>query len=248
MKTTAVQKRPSKPKETRLPLSRKRVLQAALAIADLEGLDALTMRRLGSDLGVDPMSLYNYVEGKDSLLDGLVELLWEEVTSPAKGADWSKQLQTFARSIRKVFHRHPQAAPLLLGRNVMPLAALLLFHEHLEGLEAAGFDRQSATEAIRTLVSYGIGYGLAELTCLGVPGISEAKKRPSERELLLCLGQALPQGAPAHLADAAVAVYADCDADVCFESGLGLIIRGLEASMHPASGRGSRRIKRIRGR
>lgn len=248
MKTPTAQRRTSKSKEARPPLSRKRVLQAALAIADREGLDALTMRRLGSELGVDPMSVYNYVEGKDSLLDGLVELLWEDVTSPAKGADWTGQLQTFARSLRKVFHRHPQAAPLLLGRNVLPLPALLLFHEHLEDLEAAGFDRQSAAEALRTLVSYGIGYGLAELTCLGVPGITETKKRPSERELLLSLGQALPPGAPAHLADAAVAVYADCDADLCFESGLQLILQGLEASIHPASSRVSRRVKRTRSK
>lgn len=247
MKATALKAR-SKSKKARPPLSRRRVLEAGLAIADREGVDALTMRLLGSELGVDPMSVYNYVDGKDSLLDGLVELLWEEVSSPAKESEWREQLQRFARSLRKVFHRHPQAAPLLLGRNVLPIPALNLFHGHLKLLEGAGFERQRAAEAIRTLVSYGIGYGLAELTCLGVPGITERKSRPSERELLVCLGQALPPGAPSHLADAAIAVYADCDTDVCFESGLQLILQGLEASMHRASSPASRIVKRSRNK
>jgi AcrR family transcriptional regulator len=236
---TSLKERP-KAKEARDRLSRRRILEAALAIADREGVDALTMRRLGSDLGVDPMSIYNYLEGKDALLDGLVELLWEEVAHPA-GSDWSEQLRAFAQSLRKVFHRHPQTAPLLLGRNVLPLPALHLFHQHLGGLEAAGFDVPRASEAIRTLVSYGIGYGLAELTCLGVPGTRERKKRPSERELLLSLGQALPPGTPPHLADAAVAVYAECDADLCFESGLQLILEGLKATVPGSLGRGKSR-------
>ncbi|MGH2811835.1 MAG: TetR/AcrR family transcriptional regulator [Actinomycetota bacterium] len=228
---TAVKTRKARPS-----LSRRRVLEAALAIADTEGLDALTMRRLGSDLGVDPMSVYNYVDGKDSLLDGLVELLWEEVFPPAADSDWSQGLRGFAQSLRQVFHRHPQAAPLLLGRNVFPLPALHLFHQHLGALESAGFDAPKATEAIRTLVSYGIGYGLAELTCLGVPGTRGMKERPSERELLLSLGQALPPGTPPHLADAAVAVYTQCDAEECFESGLQLILEGLKASTSSSAG------------
>src|SRR3989337_1069 len=92
-------------------LDRRRVLQAALGLADREGLDALTMRRLGNELGVDPMTVHHHVESKDRLLDGIAELLWEEVALPESSGDPAEALRGLARALRDLFRRHPPAAP-----------------------------------------------------------------------------------------------------------------------------------------
>src|SRR5918995_3233175 len=95
-------------------LDRRSVLEAALGLVDREGLDALTMRRLGAGLDVDPMTVHHHAESKDGLLDGIVELLWEEVALPDARVEPIGMLGTLARSVRVLFRRHPQAAPLVL--------------------------------------------------------------------------------------------------------------------------------------
>jgi TetR/AcrR family tetracycline transcriptional repressor len=220
----------AEPATQRAPLTRRRVFEAALAVVDREGLDALSMRRLGADLGVDPMAVYRHVDGKDAVLDGIAELLWAKLPPPAAGEDWIDGLRSFARSLRGLFRQHPHAAPLLLQRFVLlPRAALEAVHAHLEALRGAGLDEERAAQVIRTLISFSTGYGLAELTCLGVPGL-ENRALMSERERLLCMAQGLPPGTPPHLADAAIAIYAECDPDACFESGLDLILAGVRRS------------------
>lgn len=211
----------------RRTLSRRRILEASLRVVDQEGLDALNMRRLGAELGVDPMSVYNHVAGKDALLDGVVDLLWEDIAAPSRDGEWVEHLRGFTRGLRGVFRTHPNAAPLVLRRSVLPQPALVLFHAHLQILRDAGFETARAAEILRTLVSYGAGYALAELTCLGVPG-TEGRSTPlSEREILVCLGQALPPDTPPHLVETAIVMNTGCDADACFDTGLNLILQGL---------------------
>jgi AcrR family transcriptional regulator len=209
-------------------LDRRRVLEVALGLVDREGLEALTMRRLGAELGVDPMTIHHHAESKDRLLDGIAELLWEEVALPTDSVDPAEALRTLARSVRDLFRRHPQAAPLILRCSRLPRSELEVFKAYLDVLEAGGVREPAAV--LRPLLSYGLGSGYAEVSMLGVQCEPDRSQTLSERELLLYLGQALPPATPPDLASAAVAVIADCDPERCFEEGLELMLAGLAAS------------------
>jgi TetR/AcrR family tetracycline transcriptional repressor len=213
---------------TRTRLDRRRVLQAALGLVDREGLEALTMRRLGAELRVDPMTVQHHVETKERLLDGLAELLWEEVILPGESQDPAETLRGLARSMRDLFRRHPQAAPLILRCSRLPRAELELFRAYLDVLDAAGVREPAAV--LRPVLSYAAGYGHAERSMLGVQCEPAQTEIMSERELLLYLGQALPPGTTPELASAAVAMIAECDSDRCFEEGLDLMLAGLPVS------------------
>src|SRR5690242_17587759 len=89
----------SEPVEPRLPLSRARILEAALAIADEQGIEALSMRRLGQALGYEAMSLYNHVASKDALLDGLLDVVLDETEPPSTDESWDTAVRTSAISV-----------------------------------------------------------------------------------------------------------------------------------------------------
>src|SRR6187399_3364854 len=93
----------------RTPLTRDRVLRAAIALADETGLEALTMRKLGQQLGVEAMSLYNHVANKDDLLDGMIDIVFSEIDPPAAGGDWKAELRGRALSTLAALRRHPWA-------------------------------------------------------------------------------------------------------------------------------------------
>ena len=212
----------------RARLDRRQVLEAALGLVDREGLEALTMRRLGGELGVDPMTIHHHVENKDGLLDGIAELLWEEVALPEGSVDAAEALRGLARSVRDLFRRHPQAAPLILRCSRLPRSELEVFRAYLDVLEASGV--RDPASVLRPILSYGLGSGYTEVSMLGVQCEPDRSQVLSDRELLLYLGQALPPGTPPELASAAVAVIADCDSERCFEEGLELMLAGLSAS------------------
>jgi len=212
----------------RTRLDRRRVLEAALGLVDRDGLDALTMRRLGAELAVDPMTIHHHVETKDRLLDGIAELLWEEVALPESSVGVVEALRGLARSLRDLFRRHPQAAPLILRCSTLPRPELELFRAYLDVVDAGGLPEPAAV--LRPILSYAVGYGYAERSMLGVRCEPEQGQALSERELLLHLGQALPPATPPELASAAAAMIADCDADRCFEEGLELMLAGLAVS------------------
>lgn len=212
---------------TRERLDRRRVLEAALDLIDREGLDSLTMRRLAADLDVDPMTVHHHAKGKDSLLDGVAELLWEEIERPGRTDDPTEVLRTLAHSVRDLFHRHPEAAPLVLRRTVLPRSELELWRAYLDGLAAAGLDQPAAV--LRSVLTYALGASYAEVAWLGV-ACQPGPKNYTDREVLLSLGQAIPQGTPRELAAAAVDIIADCDPDRCFHDGLELMLAGLAAT------------------
>ena len=147
----------------RRPLTRRRVLRAALAVVDRDGLDALTMRRLGSALGVEAMSLYRHVDGKEALLDGVVELLTQEIDVPPPGSEWREALRTILRSYRAVAHAHPHAFPLIALRPLRSAEARARAEAVVQMLLAAGFDRRTAEVAFGTAASYANGFLLEEL-------------------------------------------------------------------------------------
>jgi AcrR family transcriptional regulator len=171
------------------------------------------------------MTIHHHVESKDRLLDGIAELLWEEVPLPADSVDPAEALRTLARSVRDLFRRHPQAAPLILRCSRLPRSELEVLRAYLDVLEAGGVPEPAAV--LRPILSYGLGSGYTEVSMLGVQCEPARTQAPTEREVLLYLGQALPPATPPELASAAVAIIADCDPERCFEEGLELMLTGL---------------------
>ncbi len=208
---------------TRIRLTRERILAAALQLIDLDGLEALTMRRLAEELKVDPMSLYNHIDGKDALLDGIAEALWNEIQVPADDTDWKQALRSFATSLRGLAHRHPHSFGLLMGRGVMPARELQAIDAAIRALERAGLSREQGAEMIRTLFAYAVGYGMLELSTPAPAGETRMEK-------IVSLTRTLPRDAPIHLIEVA-RLICDCDMDYQFRLGLDLIVSGLEARL-----------------
>src|ERR671915_846913 len=135
----------------RRPLSRRRVLEAAVRFADREGLGSLTMRRLGAELGVEAMSLYNHVPNKGALLNGMVEVLLGEVEIPPRGEEWDERIREGYRAFRRLAHEHPNVFPLLVDRPPETMDGVWLVEEFLQTLREAGFGREAALHAFRSL-------------------------------------------------------------------------------------------------
>src|SRR5689334_24568766 len=99
----------------RQPLSRERILAAALEVADEQGIEALSMRKLGQSLGYEAMSLYNHVENKDDVLNGILDLVLAETEPPVSGGDWRESVRASSLSVHRALRRHPWAAELLMS-------------------------------------------------------------------------------------------------------------------------------------
>jgi AcrR family transcriptional regulator len=148
----------------RSPLSRERVLLAAVAVADEHGIASLSMRKLGDVLGVEAMSLYNHVANKDELLDGMVDLVFSEIDLPVGGADWKTAMRQRAESARQALRRHPWAIGLMSART-SPGPATLRHHDAVIGsLRIAGFSIAMAAHAFSAIDSYVYGFALQEAT------------------------------------------------------------------------------------
>jgi len=150
--------------ESRTPLSRERVLRAAIKLADRDGIDSLSMRRLGQEVGVEAMSLYNHVRNKEDILNGMVDVVFGEIDLPSGDVDWSAAMRERAISARKALLRHPWAVGLMESRR-QPGAATLKHHDAvLRSLRGAGFSVEAAAHAYSVLDSYIYGFTLNELT------------------------------------------------------------------------------------
>ena len=147
----------------RRPLSRRRVLEAAVRFADREGLEALSMRKLGAELGVEAMSLYNHVPNKDALLDGMVEVLLGELEVPSEDAGWEERIREAYRGFRRLARRHPNVFPLLVVRPPDTMDGVWLVEEFMKTMRGAGFDPATALYAFRTFSGYAMGYAMAEI-------------------------------------------------------------------------------------
>ena len=146
----------------RLPLSRERVLECAVALADESGLAALTIRTLARSMGTKPMSLYYYVANKEEILDGIVDMVFSEIEPPVPGGDWRAEMQQRAHGVRSALRRHPWAVGLLESRSA-PGPATLRHHEAtLATLREAGFSVQLTAHAYALLDSYIYGFALQE--------------------------------------------------------------------------------------
>ena len=146
----------------RIPLSRDRIVRTAAAFADEHGIEALSMRKLGQAAGVEAMSLYNHVAGKEDLLDGMIDLVFSEIDLPSAGEGWKSAMRRRALSIRAVLLRHRWAVGLMESRT-SPGAATLRHHDAVLGcLRGAGFSLDLAAHAYAALDSYSYGFALQE--------------------------------------------------------------------------------------
>jgi TetR/AcrR family transcriptional regulator, tetracycline repressor protein len=157
----------SPPRHDRAPLTRERIVRAALLLIDERGLDQLTMRRLGADLGVEAMSLYKHVAGKEAILDGVREMLLREFAATlAAGAPtigWRDHLDRFAHAYRALGLAHPQAFGLLArSAERAYVAGREIAEDGLERLLEAGLDRRTAILAQRTVVRFVLGFSLVD--------------------------------------------------------------------------------------
>lgn len=218
----------------RRTLNRQRVLEAALAHADRHGLEALSMHKLGAELGVKAMSLYNHVKDKDDVLDGLVELLWSEVVAETPTGDWRSAMRHLAMSLRAVVRRHPHVASLIMSRALMPEPALEVCETYLQVMREGGVPEQCAVAFLRTVFAYGFGHALAELSCL--PGGPADGSDCDELARLRRVTAMVPAHAPDHLVRVALKVCGDCDMGTQFAIGLDLMIRGLDAYLKESAG------------
>src|SRR5665213_3294358 len=148
----------------RTPLTRERVLMAAVNLADENGIVALSMRKLGETLGVEAMSLYNHVANKDELLDGMVDLVFSEIDLPSGADDWKTAMRRRAQSARQALGQHPWAIALMSTRT-SPGPATLRHHDAVIGsLRGAGFSIELTAHAFSALDSYIYGFALQEAT------------------------------------------------------------------------------------
>jgi AcrR family transcriptional regulator len=206
-------------------LNREVVLQAALRLVDDEGLEALSMRRLGQALDRDPMGLYRYATNRADLLDGITELVLNELAIFPQDPDWQAQLRRIAHDLRLLALRHPNVVPLLVTRplstplGLRPLGTLRPLEQILGLLIEAGFAPNDALHVYRAYYGFLYGHILNELQELIVD--------PDENVALLRLGlHRLPPREFRHLRELAP-VLADYDGETELDQGISILLTGL---------------------
>ncbi len=206
----------------RQPLTRERVLRAAVALADRDGVDSLTMRRLGGKLGVEAMALYKHVANKDEILDGIVELVVGEIEIPAPGSEWRTAMRRRAVSARRVLKRHPWAIGLMESRGRAGPATLRYLDAVIATLRDGGFSVKMAAHAFWLLDSYVYGHVIQEIS---LPIDTSEQMAPSAGEIL----DQADMGDYPHLAEvAAEATTSGYDIESEFEFGLDLVLDALD--------------------
>jgi AcrR family transcriptional regulator len=217
---------PSEAGNGRGRLNRERVLRAAVALADAGGIESLTMRRLGEDLGVEAMSLYKHVANKDDLLDGMVDLVFAEIVLPGDGSDWRTAMHGRAVSARAALTRHPWATPLMQSRTA-PGPATLRHHDTVIGtLRKAGFSVGLTAHAFSVLDGYIYGFALQQKS-LPFETLEEAQEVGRQ------MFARMPEGEFPHLTELTVehVLQPGYDYGDEFEYGLDLILDGLDRAL-----------------
>ena len=192
-----------------------RIAQAALAVVDRDGLEALSMRRLGAELGVEGMAVYRHFPNKAAVLAGVVEVLLAElVIPPPSNVPWTDVFRDVSRAYRALLLRHPHAIPLLAALPLTDPAAARAAGSVMALLRAAGFDAESALRTLATITSYVVGIAQWE--------VGTAPLRAEGRDVTL------PPDADPYVVEL-LPQLAEDDCDETFEFGLDVIVSGLEA-------------------
>ena len=221
--------------ERRVRLSKDRVLRAAIGLADRGGIGSLTMRRLAHELGVEAMSPYHYVDGKDDILKGIVAIVVSEIDLPAGGADWKAAIRRSAISFHDALSRHPWAASLLMSAHGIGPARVRYIEALLRRLREAGFSTDLTDQAYHALDSHILG------STLWAEGYTAVVK---DHDFARTLPRQFPVDDYPYFWEHARehATKAGSGGKSVFEFGLDLILDGLEDGLekiHAAAPRGS---------
>lgn len=214
----------------RLPLTRDRVLQAAIAYADKAGVEALSMRRLGQELGVEAMSLYNHIANKEDLLDGMVDVIVQEIEEPASTGDWKTILRARILSARQALLRHPWASAVMVTRTNMTPTMMRYMDSVIGILRRGGFSIDLAHHTIHVLGSRMLGFA-QEL-------YDDTEELEASPEIAAIMLKQMADEYP-HITELAMEISHDegsivgtgCDDLFEFEFALDLILDGLERSL-----------------
>ncbi len=214
----------------RTPLSRARVLAGAVALADEIGIEAFTIRKLATALDSKPMTIYHHVANKEAIVDGMVDLVFDEIDRPPTDIDWKPAMRLRARSARAVLARHPWAAPLMESRT-SPGPGVLGHHDAVIGcFRRGGFSVEMTAHAYALVDAFVYGFAL-----------QEANLPATEGEAMVDLAETVMEPFSAddypHLTEFTTLHVSrpDYDFGAEFDFGLDLILDGLESML---TGRG----------
>jgi TetR/AcrR family transcriptional regulator, tetracycline repressor protein len=215
--------------ETERPrLSKAAVVERGMALADAEGLEAVTIRRLAADLGVTPMALYWHFRNKDELLAGLADSVWAEIdvnVDPA--AQWPDQLRSLLESLVRVLRTHPSASALLMeGEKRTSEAAQIATETALEVLHLGGFDPEYAAAIARSALFTGIVLAMSEPGF--EPGLTDAERREHMRQTRVRLSLLPPDRFPRTI-EAAEPLTSCDDPDFHYRLGIEMFVAGVVA-------------------
>ena len=216
--------------QQRAPLSRQRALSTAVALADADGIDSLTMRKLAHELDVEAMSLYHHVANKHDILDGMVDMVFGEIELPSDGTDWKTAMRHRAASVRAALTRHPWAISIMESRT-SPGPATLRHHDAVIGCcRKAGFSIEMAAHAFSLIDSYIYGFVLQEVNL-------PFDDTDNLEEVVDAILSRLSTDDYPHLAELTTehVLQPGYSYGKEFGYGLGLILDGLEAGAHVTS-------------
>ncbi|MFC4590318.1 TetR/AcrR family transcriptional regulator C-terminal domain-containing protein [Sphaerisporangium corydalis] len=217
------------------PLSRARIVAAAIDLIEREGADAISMRRIAADLGVGVMSLYNHVPNKAALLDAVAEAVLSQISfDDDPSAEWTERVRIQARAFRQIAHGYPRSTMVVVSRQLKSPAGLFPVERALATLRDAGFDGEDAVQILRAFIAYIIGSLLREVgvTPTFAPGNLGGADLPPDVDTTL-----FPEVS-------AVATHLCAgDHEKSFEYGLDMLIRAIAVQLREskAAGRGGAR-------
>jgi AcrR family transcriptional regulator len=214
--------RRGRPRRGSEPLSRQRIVDAAMALAEAEGVERLTMRGVAKHLGVDAMSLYNHVQSREALLDAITGALLAGLRFPAPSGALAADVRAVAHAFRRAALRHPRCATLVLTRQLDAPAALGPTEAVLAVLDLAGFPPDRAVRALRTALAFLVGSLVREVAA--GPAFSGADVEGAGRREAELRASGLP-----HVV-AAAPHLAVCDHDEEFEFGVDALVAALQAA------------------
>jgi TetR/AcrR family tetracycline transcriptional repressor len=209
-------------------LSKQTVTESALKLADADGLDALTIRKLADHLGVTPMALYWHFRSKQDLLEGVAEQVWGEIDANVDpDVPWWEQLQGMLESLVKMLRAHPAAPQLVLAHEKRNPAALRATEAALDVLRVAGFDAQHASAIARSALWTGITLVMSEPGYH--PELTAEERAETQRRSQIELAM-LPAAKYPRLVECAVPMSACDDPEFHYRFGIGLFIDGVRAA------------------
>jgi len=212
--------------ERREPLSRELIARTALALADREGFERVTMRRLARELGVGTMTLYGYFRDKEELVDAAIDAASREQSVALSAESWRERVGSLMRGLRSVLEAHPSGMRARLGRPLLGPEALRVTEAAMQVLLGAGFSREEAARAYRALFVYTFGFA-----AFSSPDDPEETRRRTRAALAGLPSSEYPE-LTRSIDEAAEAMAGDAQ----FEYGLERILDGLEVALAAATG------------